>query len=578
MFPRTLFFALLISLVSPVIGQNLPVNQYGNELWIADSLNGVPAQRSVGFSFRPEHLIPSARRLTLPYSEGDSNTYSRIRYRFTDNQNQGIEAALIRPFSESEAITFDLARMSNPGWMVNSHSRFTSASAGLNKDIVQDKLGIDLGGSIVIFDREINGGLRSDQYRLPEDGGSFGLINNDVFLANNTNVPFNRTTNYDGHLDLSYNPAKGLKVILGGGIASTSFLYDDPSPNEVYYFDFWADTNNRILRDSNSVLDWDVHANASYAFGADSSNWKHRIDLGTSFHGIEYASYGLKNVTSNTAAYASVSSDNGHTMVFASGDFVLDGYNAGDYELAFKVKWKGKEDTATGFNHTFKLQFEIGRNRPLVVFERYGSPYLNHFNDLYSISRLDGLLSHRISYGDLSIEGTVNGQIRGNYVYLDDSLDVQQYSGNIGIAAGQLEASWSNKRWDLAGKARYQMQLSQSIYDLPEWIFSGRLGFTFPMFRKSIYVKTGVEGWYFSGYNPRGYLPFIDLYYLQTATSITGFTQLNPYFRARIQSVDVTLRLMNAAYGLLNDDPIIAPGYPSVPRYLAVSIDWTFKN
>ena len=98
------------------------------------------------------------------------------------------------------------------------------------------------------------------------------------------------------------------------------------------------------------------------------------------------------------------------------------------------------------------------------------------------------------------------------------------------------------------------------------------------MFKRSIYLDAGLDGWVFTGYKARTYLPFLDLYTLQQTSWFGTYTQLNPFIRATVQSVDVTIRMLNAGYGVTHTKPLVAPGYPSVPRYVEVQVDWKFKN
>ena len=66
--------------------------------------------------------------------------------------------------------------------------------------------------------------------------------------------------------------------------------------------------------------------------------------------------------------------------------------------------------------------------------------------------------------------------------------------------------------------------------------------------------------------------------YIQNDKRYGEYIQIDPFARAQIQSVDISFRYINVTYGLFSDDPLIAPGYPILPRYLQITIDWKFKN
>jgi len=70
----------------------------------------------------------------------------------------------------------------------------------------------------------------------------------------------------------------------------------------------------------------------------------------------------------------------------------------------------------------------------------------------------------------------------------------------------------------------------------------------------------------------------INQMYIQNDSRYGNYFQFDPFVKASIQRVDLSLIYFNSTYGLLSDDPIIAPGYPILPRFLKIVIDWKFKN
>ena len=176
MFKRLLSFGFfLISCHLASQAQTLPYNTYGNPYWIGDSLTQLPSQNPLGFSYRPHSAFPPVLPIKLNVDPNDSNAYSAVQFRAASNQNQSIAVRVNRPLAHQQNLSFDLDRISNPGWMSSSHTVYTNVRGGLLLNLIRDHLMIDLGGSALIFDRNMNGGLRSDSLRLPDDGGEFGL-------------------------------------------------------------------------------------------------------------------------------------------------------------------------------------------------------------------------------------------------------------------------------------------------------------------------------------------------------------------------------------------------------------------
>ena len=91
-------------------------------------------------------------------------------------------------------------------------------------------------------------------------------------------------------------------------------------------------------------------------------------------------------------------------------------------------------------------------------------------------------------------------------------------------------------------------------------------------------MNSGVQTKFFSEYFNRGYIPFYDVNYVQSYHRFDNYFQVDGVLQMSIKSVTVGFVAYNLFYGVLNENPIIAPNMPSVPRYFSLRFDWKFKN
>ncbi|NQV53820.1 MAG: hypothetical protein HQ500_11595 [Flavobacteriales bacterium] len=578
MFKRTIFtFLTLPFLPFFGIGQSLPFNQYGNEIWLGDSINGLPAPNRFGFNYRPDNNLPPKLRLTLPITSSDSNTYSRMLYRITNAQNQSLGARVYRPLGEGEFIDFNLQRISNNGWMVQSESRFTYADVRLLLDVIDEKLTLDLSGDATILDRDQNGGLKSDAYDIATDAGPFGALANDVFLT----TAFNRSTDYKGRMALKYSLNERLAFSGIGQVKQQRYLYDDNDGDRPYYDAFRDDTNNVAVRDSNNVFIWGTGGSASYLISEDSIK-RQAIEITLMHNAIRYRSMEPTAFTTNTSVQAAFESVGLRNTIRLLGRSGIAGYNEGDFLV--KGSWDRllngvteSDSLASGQWHLL-LKVNAQRYAPYGAYSRYQSNFLSWNLNLSKSNAIDfdGGIEHQGERGRFGF--MLNSDYRENFVFLNDVLEVEQANKAIAVAGVELMGDYTFRRFDLSGIARYQLNVFDLVYDLPMFSTAVEVSYSFPVFNKAIYLKTGTGITYFTDYRARAYAPFMDMYYLQRSERFGNYLQVDPFIQASIQSVDVSFRFLNATYGLLGIEPLVGPRYPSVPRYFEVRIDWIFKN
>lgn len=561
-------------------GQRL-TNEYGNVGWIADSISEIELPERAGFngfSLAGSGVSRFQHNLIALLNNQDSNSYSRVRYNLGSNANQSLRTHLIRPISEKHGFFIGVDRDSYPGWMNRSFSRRTNLGMGYYGQL-KEYIGIEVNIERRVQDFEINGGVRGNDYRFNDTDG-FIDVNSDVYLDN----AFQRMDEFNAGIGVNYSIYQTDSNALVFGIRSDflqqKFKFSDLSPNNSYY---------SRLGKVDSTLPFNDSAATQKLMPEFHLAWNSTIDsvrsvfLGAKFGSdlINYSAVSQRVNTQNIFGEASGKYSHYRFSTSVKALYFLSGYNKNDHAVDFEGQWKSKShhvglDSNSGFVANLAILYRV--NEPNVVFERYESSYLLLDHNLDKINALKYNLS--IGYGikGFSAKAMIGVTNLRNWVYTDSVLNVYQFEGLIRLVKPSLSVAYINGFLKSKVEGSYLLNNKPLIYSLPSWMLRGEISTFFPVFKKKIYLELGMDGWFFSDYYARGYHPLIDQFYVQTVQEYGNYLQLNPFLKANIQSVDVKLSIINANYGMIADDPLIAPGYPSIPRYFQLSIDWRFKN
>jgi hypothetical protein len=565
-FPLTTFgliaFATLASAQS--------VNVYNNPYWIQDSIVGLTAPDPVGLNLRPRRLDLKRHADFLQFDQADSNAYSRLNFGSASNQNQHLFAAVHRPLAKYNALDFDLYRISNPGWMTNSQARLTDASAALKLSTKDQRLQAEVNGGVSIQDREQNGGLTSDTLTISQNGGGLGALNGAVYLDS----PYQRRSQIT--LD-ALGKAKLLDALNASfktAYYRDRFVYSDPAPDVAYYEHLRLDTSLMLGKDSSALGNWSNRLNLE--FNRDQSPIKATIGIRHDLH--NYVSNERTFQATNTSLLSSLTFDATSWTGALHATTVIDGYNAGDGMMTFHLQRSVSIDSSHTSEARSLLYARLQRYRPALVYHDYRSVFTPYQNSLEQVLAFDAQLNHSMNYDRIEWKVTMEYQWRLNQVYMTDTFSVAQSSSPIALLSIASVLKYKRPRFNALIDVRYQQQVAAPWYDLPKWLGHSDVSYKFPLFKKSIYMNGGLKAQFFDSYKARGYYPSLGLFYVQSNQRFGPYLQIDPYVKVNIQSVDVSLALVNAAYGLIRDNPFIAPGYAMVPRYIAMSIDWKFKN
>lgn len=560
-----------------VVSNNLSLAQdvrniYANLFWIADDVTQISGQDFIGSSLRGNPIYVPSFHATDAI---DTNAYSTISYDLGGNANQRLQANLERPLSKKARFFFVLDRHSYPGWMTSSFSRATILGAGV---IYTQQKGMNyrVNGGVLSRDREMNGGLTGTQYGFANDG--FSDLANDVWFNNAFIRDQSITLNADVFYAFSKTDTSQFSIGLRPTFNRERFVYENNGDDSLYYESFGRTVDLDVLADSSQLLRAENEIYMRYSWKPDSIR---SFEL-TGWLGLDLFGY-----QSNDLRTDFVNNRVGGELLFSGKNLsstttinsIFQGFNAGDASVRSHLRFNLFHTDSTRSQSGYLLaKLNAVTNRAPLVFERYRSQIEQRSLDLNRMTRLEVQLSYEQRSERFRLELGASFTSVSGWTYFNDRLDVQQRNAPLTLIAPFIKIAHRGEVLQAAWSGRYQYHERSKVYSLPDWVSQAELALRFPLFKERIYMNAGVEGWYFSGYIARGYVPMYDQFFVQSTQRFEDYLQVNPRISARIQTVDVALSYMNANYGFTSNSPLVAPGYPSVPRFVMLNIKWRFKN
>ena len=246
-------------------------------------------------------------------------------------------------------------------------------------------------------------------------------------------------------------------------------------------------------------------------------------------------------------------------------------------------------DLSYNFNEHNKLfaGINITSKLPNFNFLLYQSDYKNynwyHFDDFSkeNIQTIYGGL--RSQWGNLSLDITnIN-----NYTYFELKTNIngtkkqpkpQQYTGNIQYLKLVGEKEFRLGNWGLDNTLMYQQVLQQGehIFNVPTFTTRNTLYFSSYMFKKAMYLQTGLTFKYFTNYYANEYNPLLADFQVQTDQKIGNYSVTDFFLNAKVRTMRIffTVEHLEALFG--NYNYYAAPAQPYRDWKVRLGIIWYF--
>ncbi len=145
-----------------------------------------------------------------------------------------------------------------------------------------------------------------------------------------------------------------------------------------------------------------------------------------------------------------------------------------------------------------------------------------------------------------------------------------------------LKVKWAKefrwRRWALMNTVMYQnVSQEENVLNVPQLVTRNTLYFSKEVFKKAMYLQTGVTFRYFTAYNTNAYHPLLGEFYVQNREEFGGFPMIDFFINAKIRQTRVYLKAehLNTVWSK-NYDYYAAPDYPYRDFVIRFGLVWNF--
>ncbi|MEL0457434.1 putative porin [Flavobacteriaceae bacterium SZ-1-7] len=177
---------------------------------------------------------------------------------------------------------------------------------------------------------------------------------------------------------------------------------------------------------------------------------------------------------------------------------------------------------------------------------------------------------------------TVDFSTINDYVYFKKDTTTQQirpYQNNKTI--NYLRVKFENEikvgKFALNNTIQYQnLQDDNNVLNMPEFNTRNTLYFSSHMFKKALYLQTGVTLNYFTKYYMNGYSPLLAEFYTQTDRKFGDFPRLDYFLNAKIRQTRIYLKAEHFNSAFTGYNYYTAPNYPYRDFIVRFGVVWNF--
>ena len=243
-------------------------------------------------------------------------------------------------------------------------------------------------------------------------------------------------------------------------------------------------------------------------------------------------------------------------------------------------------------NFNYSLGFNTLNKHPGLYFELFESNYseirwanklnsvkINNINLEFS-SRTFGSFNFDYSkidnftYFDLKDKSTLND---------DQDLKlvpkVNQHSNSINYLKLKWQKEFNFGKFALDNSFIFQnVDQDQDILNLPDYIFRNTIYFSDHVFKRAMFLQTGLTFKYFSNYYANEYNPLISSFHIQNDKKIGNFPMIDVFVNARIKRTRLFLKAEHINSTITGNNFYSTPSYPYRDFIIRFGLIWNFFN
>ena len=219
---------------------------------------------------------------------------------------------------------------------------------------------------------------------------------------------------------------------------------------------------------------------------------------------------------------------------------------------------------------------------PDFNFQLFQSDYLNYNwqnNFKNQTSKQLAINFNSKKFGTLQVDyNTLN-----NYLYftkegtIDASVKPFQFDKTVNYIRAKLSNEISYSNFSLNNTVLYQTVTDgEEVLNVPQIVTRHSLYYTNELFKKALFLQTGVTFSYFSSYYMNRYDPLLAEFYVQNTTEVGNFPRIDFFINAKIRQTRLFLKAEHLNSSFTGYNFYSAPNYPYRDFIVRFGIVWNF--
>lgn len=272
----------------------------------------------------------------------------------------------------------------------------------------------------------------------------------------------------------------------------------------------------------------------------------------------------------------------------------------GQYEYR-KNKWNGKAILSNSIsNQAFRnfdanLDYQINdKNKVSFQYQNISKlPNLNYMliqSTYVNYNWLNNFKNEKINNITVNantqwINATVQFSALNDYLYFQDVQQVanqqlvtpHQYSGTINYLSLKAAKEFKYKKWALDNTFLYQkVTQKDTILNVPEVTLRSTIYFSDHLFKKAMFLQTGITINYFTKYYANDYNPILGEFFVQNEKQIGNFPMLDFFVNARVRQTRIFLKAEHFNSSFTGNTYYSAPNIPYHDFMIRFGLVWNF--
>ena len=252
-----------------------------------------------------------------------------------------------------------------------------------------------------------------------------------------------------------------------------------------------------------------------------------------------------------------------------------------NFDAQLKYDWNDDIQLAFQYQNINKL--------PNSNYNLYQSSYVQYnWSNNFKNEKINVIKANAISPW---INAEVYLSVMNDHLYFkDNSTDLQktartqiigpaQYDGTINYLSVKASREFKFGKFALDNTILYQkVKQTNEILNVPDIVTRNTIYYTTYMFKKALFLQTGITLNYFSKYFANDYNPVIGEFFVQTNKQIGNHPNLDFFVNAKVQRTRIYFKLEHFNSSLMGNDFYASPTNPSRDFTIRFGLIWNFFN